>query len=81
MVFLNDSGQITHMNILVLGDKHTGKSSLISTFLNPKKAISCSKENYSPTIEDSVSFQYIAYDHNNALPANNSQSYLPNPHL
>ncbi|ORX51460.1 hypothetical protein BCR36DRAFT_351265 [Piromyces finnis] len=78
MVLLNDLGQITHMNILVLGDKHTGKSSLISTFVNPRKSILCNNEIYSPTIEDSVLIQYIANNYqndNNNNNINNSSSF------
>jgi len=77
MVLLNDSGQVTHMNILVLGDRHTGKSSLISTFVNPKSAIACGKETYFPTIEDSVVLQYIVNSNDNAQ-GFSSSSYLNN---
>jgi len=77
MVLLNELGQVTHMNILVLGDKHTGKSSLISTFVNPKKSILCNNEIYSPTIEDSVLIQYIASVYQNGSNVNNSTSLNP----
>jgi hypothetical protein len=76
MVLLNDLGKVTHMNILVLGDKHTGKSSLISTFVNPKNAITCEKDSYSPTIEDSILLQYIVNTNRNDSNYNTSSLFL-----
>eukprot|EP00833_Pecoramyces_ruminatium_P007322 jgi/Orpsp1_1/1181354/evm.model.c7180000076931.1 len=67
------------MNILVLGDKHTGKSSLISTFVNPKSAVICGNESYSPTIEDSILLQYIVNNGNiQTIPTNSYYTSINN---
>lgn len=66
MLLLDDNGNITHLNILLLGPAHVGKTCLRSAFLKGATFGSSKVRTrgpwqgvYDPTIEDSHTIQYI----------------------
>ncbi|KND04487.1 uncharacterized protein SPPG_00215 [Spizellomyces punctatus DAOM BR117] len=66
MLLLDEAGNITHLNVLLLGPAHVGKTSLRTAFLNgsargPNRVRTRGpwQGSYDPTIESSDTVQYI----------------------
>ncbi|KAJ3218568.1 Ras GTPase [Clydaea vesicula] len=54
MLLVNDKGELTHLEVLVFGAAHVGKTALINSFLNSSQP----SPNYDPTIEEQHCFYY-----------------------